>query len=274
MDFGAMDISKMAGDDPRSRLAISPASRSSRQWRGRPAMLSRGDRPQMQKNWNVSSAFGATRPRFWVQDVATGLAASGQESASSTTRCATSWRRRRHRGQHAFAEVVPALSAGVVDCGVTGSLSGNTAGWAEVDQVDLSDVAWWSINCLAVNLDSWKRLDPRRRPPARAVQGLRRQDVTTVMNDDRRGRHCTPASNLPMGQLARRPSLRLSLRWRWNPPRTVEVPCWRLGQALRPECTKEWNETVGKALGLTARRRIGRLMSCSLLSAPLRACPC
>lgn len=36
MDFAAMDISKMAGDDPR-RGAISPASRSRRPRRGKPA---------------------------------------------------------------------------------------------------------------------------------------------------------------------------------------------------------------------------------------------
>jgi hypothetical protein len=30
-----------------------------------------------------------------------------------------------------FAEVVPALQRGVVDCAVTGTLSGNTAGWLD-----------------------------------------------------------------------------------------------------------------------------------------------
>ena len=61
----------------------------------------------------------------------------------------------------AFAEVVPALQHGVVDCGVTGSLSGNTAGWAEVTKSIYPMSLGWSINVLAVNLDSWKRLDPK-----------------------------------------------------------------------------------------------------------------
>ena len=61
----------------------------------------------------------------------------------------------------AFAEVVPALNNGVVDCGVTGSLSGNTAGWAEVTKSIYPMSLGWSINVLAVNLDSWKRLDPK-----------------------------------------------------------------------------------------------------------------
>ena len=61
----------------------------------------------------------------------------------------------------AFAEVVPALNNGVVDCGVTGSLSGNTAGWPEVTKSLYSMSLGWSINVLAVNLNTWNRLDPK-----------------------------------------------------------------------------------------------------------------
>ena len=61
----------------------------------------------------------------------------------------------------AFAEVVPALNSGVVDCGVTGSLSGNTAGWPEVTKSLYPMSLGWSINVVAVNLTTWNRLDKR-----------------------------------------------------------------------------------------------------------------
>ena len=61
----------------------------------------------------------------------------------------------------AFAEVVPALNSGVVDCGVTGSLSGNTAGWPEVTKSLYPMSLGWSINVMAVNLPTWNRLDKR-----------------------------------------------------------------------------------------------------------------
>src|SRR5262249_2068877 len=61
----------------------------------------------------------------------------------------------------AFAEVVPALNNGVVDCGVTGSLSGNTAGWNEVTKSIYPMSLGWSINVLAVSRASWNRLDPK-----------------------------------------------------------------------------------------------------------------
>ncbi|MFM8989778.1 MAG: transporter, partial [Alphaproteobacteria bacterium] len=60
-----------------------------------------------------------------------------------------------------LAEVVPALNHGVVDCGVTGWLSGCTAGWTEVAKSVYPMSLGWSINVMAVNLSTWKRLDAR-----------------------------------------------------------------------------------------------------------------
>src|SRR5262249_33400159 len=97
----------------------------------------------------------------------------------------------------AFAEVVPALSAGVVDCGVTGSLSGNTAGWPEVTKSIYPMSLGWSINVLAVNLDTWKRLDPK-------VQAFFLEQVkhyedkmwTTIKTTTAEAATATPAYNL------------------------------------------------------------------------------
>src|SRR5260221_7142458 len=166
MDIAAMDISKMAGDDPRfeacdlAGLTLDPdkARAACNAYR---AVIDR----QMQKNWNAKLlAFGGNTPQvFWCKDVATGLAGfkgkkirvfnnTMRDFLSGVGATAVSM---------AFAEVVPALNNGVVDCGVTGSLSGNTAGWAEVTKSIYPMSLGWSINVLAVNLDSWKRLDPK-----------------------------------------------------------------------------------------------------------------
>src|SRR5258707_13215788 len=164
MDIAAMDISKMAGDDPRfeacdlAGLTLDPdkARLACNAYR---TVIDR----QMQKNWNVKLlAFGGNTPQvFWCKDVATGLAGFKGKKVrvfNNTMRdflggvgaTAVSM---------AFAEVVPALSAGVVDCGVTGSLSGNTVGWTEVIKAIYPMSLGWNINVLAVNLDTWKRLD-------------------------------------------------------------------------------------------------------------------
>src|SRR5215510_12558119 len=146
MDFAGMDISKMAGDDPRfeacdlAGLTLDPdkARAACSAYRG---VIDR----QMQKNWNAKLlAFGGKKVRVFNNTMRDFLGGLGATSVSM-----------------AFAEVVPALSAGVVDCGVTGSLSGNTAGWNEVTKSIYPMSLGWSINVLAVNLDTWKRLDPK-----------------------------------------------------------------------------------------------------------------
>ena len=166
MDFAGMDISKMAGDDPRfeacdlAGLTLDPdkARAACDAYR---AVIDR----QMQKNWDAKLlAFGGNTPQvFWCKDVVGGLAGFRGKKVrvfNNTMRdflggvgaTAVSM---------AFAEVVPALSAGVVDCGVTGSLSGNTAGWNEVTKSIYPMSLGWSINVVAVNLNTWKRLDPK-----------------------------------------------------------------------------------------------------------------
>src|SRR5258708_16924043 len=166
MDFAGMDISKMAGDDPRfeacdlAGLTLDPDSARKACDSYRAAI----DR-QMQKNWNAKLlAFGGNTPQvFWCKDVVGGLAGlkgkkvrvfnnTMRDFLSGVGATAISM---------AFAEVVSALSAGRVDCGVTGSLSGNTAGWNEVTKSIYPMSLGWSINVVAVNLDTWKRLDPK-----------------------------------------------------------------------------------------------------------------
>ena len=166
MDFAAMDISKMAGDDPRfeacdlAGLTLDPdkARAACDAYRG---VIDR----QMQKNWNAKFlAFGGNTPQvFWCREVISGL----DGFKGKKVRVFNNTMRDFLGGvgatavSMAFAEVVPALSAGVVDCGVTGSLSGNTAGWNEVTKSIYPMSLGWSINVLAVNLTTWKRLDPK-----------------------------------------------------------------------------------------------------------------
>ncbi|MET0918208.1 MAG: TRAP transporter substrate-binding protein DctP, partial [Burkholderiales bacterium] len=156
MDFASMDISKMAGDDPRFEgcdlagitLDADKARAGCEAYRG---VIDR----QMQKNWNAKLlAFGGNTPQvFWCKDVVGGLAGlkgkkvrvfnnTMRDFLSGIGSTAISM---------AFAEVISALSSGVVDCGVTGSLSGNTAGWPEVTKSLYPMSLGWSINVVAVN---------------------------------------------------------------------------------------------------------------------------
>ena len=165
MDFAATDISKLAGDDPAFEgcdlagltLTVDKARAACEAWKPVMAEI-------MEKKFDTKLlGIGGNTPQvLWCRVPISGLAdLKGKkvrvfnktmtdfiEAAGGTTVTI------------AFAEVVPALQRGVVDCAVTGSLSGNTAGWGEVTTHMYPMVMGWSHNYQSVNLGSWKRFAP------------------------------------------------------------------------------------------------------------------
>jgi TRAP-type C4-dicarboxylate transport system substrate-binding protein len=260
MDFAAMDISKMAGDDPRfeacdlAGLTLDPDKARAACDAYRPVI----DR-QMQKNWNAKFlAFGGNTPQvFWCRDVISGL----DGFKGKKVRVFNNTMRDFLSGvgatvvSMAFAEVVPALSAGVVDCGVTGSLSGNTAGWNEVTKSIYPMSLGWSINVLAVNLTSWNRLDPKVQAfLLEQFKAYEEKMWATIKTTTAEADNCnTGKQPCTMGKLAKTTIVAVKPEEAETHKKLVEGAVLA-GWAKRcgAECTKEWNETVGKALGLKA----------------------
>src|SRR3989440_5960507 len=164
MDFDGMDISKMAGDDPRfeacdlAGLTLDPDKARAACDAYRDVI----DR-QMQKNWNAKLlAFGGNTPQvFWCREVVSGL----DGFKGKKVRVFNNTMRDFLAGvgatavSMAFAEVVPALSAGVVDCRVTRSPSGKTGRLAEGAKSIYPMSLRLGIKVLAVNLHHLKTLE-------------------------------------------------------------------------------------------------------------------
>lgn len=261
MDFAGMDISKMAGDDPRfegcdlAGITLDPdrARAACEAWA--PVI----DR-QMQQNWNAKLlAFGGNPPQvFWCREMLGGLA----DLEGKKVRVFNNTMRDFLDGvgatavSMAFAEVVPALNNGVVDCAVTGSLSGNTAGWAEVTTSLYPMSLGWSINAVAVNLTTWNRLAPELQTFLEAQFAAYEDKMwETLKAADAQADNCN--FNQPpctMGKLAT--SLTLVPVKPDEAARHKELVegavlagfAKRCGSA----CATEWNDTVGKTLGLMA----------------------
>ena len=260
MDFAGLDISKMAGDDPRfegcdlAGLTLEPdaARKACDAYR---AVIDR----QMQKNWNAKLlAFGGNTPQvFWCKDVVSGLAGLKGKKVrvfNNTMRDFLSGIGSTSVSM-AFAEVISALSAGVVDCGVTGSLSGNTAGWNEVTKSIYPMSLGWSINVVAVNLDSWKRLDPKTQAfltdQFKAYEDKMWATIKTITaeadNCNTNKQPCT------MGKLAQTTIVAVKPEEAETHKKLLEgVVLANWAKRCGAECAKEWNDTVGKALGLKA----------------------
>jgi TRAP-type C4-dicarboxylate transport system substrate-binding protein len=260
MDFASMDISKMAGDDPRfegidlAGLTLDPdkaraACEAYRQ------VLDR----QMQKNWNAKLLiFGANPPQvFWCREVIGGL----NDLKGKKIRVFNPTMRDFLAGigatavSMAFAEVVPALKHGVVDCAVTGSLSGNTAGWPEVTKSLYPMSVGWSINVYAANLPNWNRLDPRLRDflwkEFKALEDkmwrTQKMAMTEADNCNTNKQPCTLGKPANMTIVPVKPE---EAEIHKKLVESAVLAGW--AKRCGAECAKEWNETVGKVLGLKA----------------------
>ncbi len=260
MDFAGMDISKMAGDDPRFEgcdlagitLEVDRARAACEAWA---PIIDR----QMQRNWNAKLlAFGGNPPQvFWCREVISGV----DGLRGKRVRVFNNTMRDFLQGvgatavSMAFAEVVPALNNGVVDCAVTGSLSGNTAGWTEVTKSIYPMSLGWSINVLAVNLNTWNKMDARTQAffteQAKAYEDRMwntvREGTEQAVNCNTGQQPCT------MGRMANMTIVPVKQEEEAQRRRLVEgavLANW--ARRCGTECAREWNDTVGKALGLAA----------------------
>jgi len=260
MDFAGMDISKMAGDDPRfegcdlAGLTLDPdkARAACNAYR---EVIDR----QMQKNWNAKLlAFGGNPPQvFWCRSVLSGLA----DLKGKKVRVFNNTMRDFLSGvgatavSMAFAEVVPALNNGVIDCGVTGNLSGNTAGWPEVTKSLYPMSLGWSINVLAVNLNTWKRLDSKTQDfMQKQFNAYEDKMWNTLKKASMEADNCnTSKQPCTMGKLANITIVPVKPAEAEQHKKLVEGAVLA-GWAKRcgNECAKEWNATVGKVVGLQA----------------------
>ncbi|QRG07328.1 TRAP transporter substrate-binding protein [Xanthobacter dioxanivorans] len=165
MDFAGMDITKMAGDDPRFE-ACDLAGALPDMKKARAACSAYRDvlDRRMEASWNTKLlAIGASTPQvLWCRDEVKSI----EDLKGKKIRVFNNTLRDFVTGlgatsvSIAFSEVVPALSNGVVDCAVTGSLSGNTAGWPEVTKSVFMLPLGWSFNVVTVNKKRWDALPP------------------------------------------------------------------------------------------------------------------
>jgi len=239
MDFASMDISKMAGDDPRFE-AIDLAGLTLDPERARAVCEAYRhviDR-QMQKNWNAKLiAFGANPPQvFWCREVIAGL----KDLKGKKIRV--------------FNPTMRDFLSGIGATAVSMAF-GNTAGWPEVTKSLYPMSVGWSVNVLAVNVNSWKRLDPRVQSflleQFKAFEDrmwrTQRQAMAEADNCNTNKQPCTLGKPANMTIVPVKPE---EAQMHKELVEGAVLAGW--AKRCGPECAREWNETVGKVLGLKA----------------------
>jgi TRAP-type C4-dicarboxylate transport system substrate-binding protein len=157
-----------------------------------------------------------------------------------------------------FSEVYPALQRGVVSCGVTSPTSANTGNWPEVTTHLLPLAVSGSVQGHFVNLDAWNRFSEDEQAALETTfkeleDGL--WNVAMTMNGDAvscsTGGDCTDHKPFSMTLVEIGEADEAAIA---EVAETVVLPIWRdTCNAVDPNCTTVWNETVGAVRGLTIR---------------------
>ncbi|MCO6416864.1 TRAP transporter substrate-binding protein [Siccirubricoccus sp. KC 17139] len=154
-----------------------------------------------------------------------------------------------------FAEVIGALRAGIVECAITGTLSGNTIGLHEVT-THVSPVAiTWGISLFATNQAAWARIPPELQAKLRAgLAELQEQIWQAAARETEDGLICNAGGEACRGGRRGRMvvvedspadrALRAQLL------RDTVLPSWI--QRCGPDCAEAWNRYIAPVRGLRA----------------------
>jgi TRAP-type C4-dicarboxylate transport system substrate-binding protein len=157
----------------------------------------------------------------------------------------------------AFGEVVPAMQHKVVDCAITGSLSGYSAKWYEVATHLYALPINWSQQIHAVNQKTWNQLDPAVRQFVQAQVGKLVDNIWDAAGQQTQmGFDCNSgaaACKLPVkGKMV---LVQPTAADRQLLKQTLEekiLPKW--AARCSSACVQEFNTRLGPVLGLSARK--------------------
>jgi TRAP-type transport system periplasmic protein len=259
-DFASFDIAKVAGDDPKFEgcdlagltLTFEDARKGCEAWRATVDKL-------MQQKWNAKLlALGTAPPQaLWCATEVKGFDDLKGKKLRVFTKTMVDFAQGIGAApvNIAFREVVTALQNKVVDCAVTGTAVGNVAGWTEVTKYLMPLSLGWAINVHVVNLNTWKRLDPKTQAfILEQTKAYEDKMWATIKTTTGEADNCnTGKQPCTMGKLAKSTIVAVKPEEAATHKKLVEGAVLA-GWAKRcgAECAKEWNDTVGKALGLKA----------------------
>jgi TRAP-type C4-dicarboxylate transport system substrate-binding protein len=155
-----------------------------------------------------------------------------------------------------FADIVSAMRSGVVECAVTGTLSGNDIGLHEVTSHVHSLAITWGLSIFGANLGTWKALPEWARDTLRQEVAKLEADIWDAA-DRETGEGLACNSGQPTCQNGRRGSMVVvpvseadQQRRRQLLTETV-LPGWvrRCGT----DCVEAWNKTLAPILNIRAR---------------------
>ncbi len=156
----------------------------------------------------------------------------------------------------AFAEVVPALEKGVVDCGITGTMPAYKAKWPEVTNTLFRLPVGFTAGFLVVNINAWNKLSPdtQKLIQAQATELEERSWKSTIAETED-GVFCTTGTGAcpagPPGKLKLVKPSEDDFKARDKALNEIVLKSW--AKRCGAECAAKWTELIGKKYGLVAK---------------------
>lgn len=157
--------------------------------------------------------------------------------------------------QTEFAEIVSAVKSGVVECAVTGAMSGNTIGLHEVTHHLDPKAVSWGLSIFGANLGAWNALPAHARKLMRDELPKLEQAIWAESDrDTSEGVACNTGGACTSGRKGRMTEVKASAadaqRVRQIFTGTV-LPAWL--RRCGPACVALWNQSMAPVVGLEAR---------------------
>jgi TRAP-type C4-dicarboxylate transport system substrate-binding protein len=156
-----------------------------------------------------------------------------------------------------FGEVVPALQRGTVDCGITGTMPAYKAGWHEVTSHVLRLPVGFSVSFTVVSLATWGKLDDKTKAfMESSVKGQTDKWWKTIIDEDTMGLNCTTGTGEcsvgKPGKLVKVEPAAADTAILEAAMKDVVLKRWAKRCGSDASCISNWNDTIGKVVGLTA----------------------
>ncbi len=156
-----------------------------------------------------------------------------------------------------FSEVPQSLQRGVVDCAITGSLSGYSAGWGEVaTYLYPLPVGGWDYVITAMSMKTWDSFSSQEQSQLQALIKEQLEDPAwkVTARETQEGVDCLTGGSCPHGtpnKLALVPVTKKDLQRAHKILVDRVLPAW--AAKVKPEVVQQWNATAGKVADIQAK---------------------
>lgn len=156
-----------------------------------------------------------------------------------------------------YSEVPQSLQRGVIDCAVTGGLSGYSSGWGEVSNYLYPlPIGGWAFVVTAMNLDTWKSFTKAEQE--KLISSVNKNIVTPAWKktdyETSEGEKCLTNQECSYGKPNNMTLVKVKESDKLLSKKVLVenvIPKWV--EKVPAEVVNEWNNTIGKVVNITAK---------------------